>query len=94
MNFVLASVIFAVILATVGRPVWPAVVGRVADDGPAAAAGLQPGDVVTAVDGRPIAYWEDLDRAIATSQAEPPADDHAGRGPAGGRDRAEANRHA
>ena len=68
MNFVLASVIFAVILATVGRPVWPAVVGRVADDGPAAADGLQPGDVVTAVDGRPIAYWEDLDRAIATSQ--------------------------
>jgi len=56
MNFVLAWVIFTVVLATAGRPVWPAVLGRVAPDGPAAAAGLQPGDVVTAIDGRPIEY--------------------------------------
>ena len=34
MNFVLAAVIFAVVLATVGRPVWPAVVGKVADGQP------------------------------------------------------------
>jgi regulator of sigma E protease len=71
MNFVLAWVIFAVILAVVGRPVWPAVLGRVTADGAAAAAGLQPGDVVTAIDGRPIAYWEDLERAIAGSDGRP-----------------------
>ena len=68
MNFVLAAVIFGIILATVGRPVWPAIVGRVADDGPATTAGLQSGDGISAVDGRPIAYWEDLDRALAASQ--------------------------
>src|SRR4030095_14674235 len=34
MNFVLAAIIFSVILAAVGRPVWPAVVGRVTADGP------------------------------------------------------------
>jgi regulator of sigma E protease len=50
--------------------VWPAVVGRVAADGPAAA-DLRADDVVTAVDGRPIAFWEDLDRAVAGSQGRP-----------------------
>jgi len=67
MNFVLAALIFGVVLATVGRPVWPPVVGRVADGSPAAAAGLMTGDVVTRVDGRAITHWEDLDRAVAAS---------------------------
>jgi regulator of sigma E protease len=31
MNLVLAAVIFAVVLATLGRPVWPPVVGRVTE---------------------------------------------------------------
>ena len=67
MNFVLAAVIFAIVLATVGRPVWPAVLGRVTDNGPAAAAGLRSGDLVVAVDGRPIGSWEDLEYAVARS---------------------------
>src|SRR5262247_2296351 len=71
MNFVLAWVIFTVLLASVGRPVWPAVLGRVTADGPAAAAGLQTGDDVTAIDGRPIQYWEDLERATASSDGRP-----------------------
>jgi len=56
MNFVLAALIFSVVLATVGRPVWPPVVGRVAEGSPAAAAGLMTGDVVTRVDGRPVPH--------------------------------------
>ena len=71
MNFVLAAVIFAVVLATMGRPVSPAIVGRVAEDGPAAAAKLQSGDTVAAVDGRAIAFWEELYRAIMASQGRP-----------------------
>ena len=71
MNFVLAAVIFTIVLATVGRPVWPAMVGRVAEGSPAAAAGLRTDDVVTRVDGRPVAYWEDLDRAVAASNGRP-----------------------
>ncbi|MBI4635164.1 MAG: RIP metalloprotease RseP [Candidatus Rokubacteria bacterium] len=67
MNFVLAALIFSVVLATVGRPVWPAVLGRVADGGPAAAAGLRTGDVVLGVDGRRVSHWEDLERAVAVS---------------------------
>jgi regulator of sigma E protease len=71
MNFVLAAVIFALVFAFVGRPVWPAVVGHVDPTSPAAAAGIRTGDVVTAVDGTPIAYWEDLERRLADSGGRP-----------------------
>ena len=67
MNLVLAAVIFAVVLATLGRAVWPATVGKVADGSPAASAGLRTGDTIVAVNGRPVAYWEDLDRALVGS---------------------------
>jgi regulator of sigma E protease len=71
MNFVLAAVIFALVLATVGRPVWPAVIGRVADGSPAASAGLRTGDVVVGANGRPVRHWEDMERAIAASGGRP-----------------------
>ena len=67
MNFVLAAAIFGLVLATVGRPVWPAVIGRVTEGSPAATAGLRTGDRVVAVDGRTVSHWEDLERAISGS---------------------------
>lgn len=67
MNLVLAAVIFAGVLAVVGRPVWPPLVGRVVEGGPAAAAGVRSGDVVASVDGRPVVHWEDIERAVAGS---------------------------
>ncbi|MEX2146410.1 MAG: RIP metalloprotease RseP [Candidatus Rokuibacteriota bacterium] len=71
MNLVLAIAIAAAVLMTVGRPVWPPVVGRVSDGQPAAAAGLKSGDVVTAVNGKPVKHWEDLERAVAASDGTP-----------------------
>jgi regulator of sigma E protease len=71
MNFVLAFVIFSLVLATVGRPVWSPVIGRVAPGSPAAVAGLETGGRVVAVDGREISSWEDLERAIARSDGRP-----------------------
>ena len=71
MNFVLAAVIFTVVLATVGRPVWPPTIGRVAPAGAAAAAGLQTGDTIVKADGRRIAHWEDLERVVAASGGRP-----------------------
>jgi regulator of sigma E protease len=71
MNLVLAAVIFTIVLATVGRPVWPAMLGRVTENGPAAAAGLQTGDVVKAANGAPIANWEDFERRVAASRGRP-----------------------
>jgi len=71
MNFVLAAVIVSVVFATIGRPVWPPVAGRVVDRGPAAAAGLRTGDHILSVDGRRVSYWEDVDRAVAGSVGRP-----------------------
>ena len=71
MNFVLAVAIFAVVFATFGRPVWPAVVGRVLDGSPAAAAGIRSGDTVVEVNGRRVSYWEDLERTLADSGGRP-----------------------
>jgi regulator of sigma E protease len=71
MNFVLAAVIFMIVLATVGRPVWPAVIGRVTPGGPAASAGLRTGDAVVRVDAQRVAHWEDLERAVAASSGRP-----------------------
>jgi regulator of sigma E protease len=71
MNLVLAAVIFSVVLATLGRAVWPPVVGKVAEASPAAAAGLRTRDAIVAVNGQPVAYWEDLDRAVSQSRGRP-----------------------
>ena len=71
MNLILAAAIFTAVLAVLGRPVWPPTVGRVADGSPAAAAGLRVGDTIVALKGRPVAYWEDVDQAVAGSRGRP-----------------------
>ncbi len=73
MNFVLAIIIFTLVFATFGRPVWPAVVGRVAEGSPAAAAGLRTADTVVAVNDRPVRYWEDVERTLAGADGRPVA---------------------
>jgi regulator of sigma E protease len=70
MNFVLAAAIFAGVFVIMGRPVLPAVLGRIQADGPAAQAGLRTGDRVVAAEGRPVAHWEDLLRAVQEANGE------------------------
>ncbi|MEX2222817.1 MAG: RIP metalloprotease RseP [Candidatus Rokuibacteriota bacterium] len=64
MNFILAVFIAALMFMLIGRPVAPAEVGRVTEGGPAAQVGLRTGDRITAVDGKPVQYWEDLAHAV------------------------------
>lgn len=68
MNFVLAVLIAAAMFTLVGRPVAPAEVGRVAEGGPAAQAGLRTGDRITAVEGKAVRYWEDVARVVQAAE--------------------------
>lgn len=50
------------------RPPIPAEIGRVADDSPAALAGIRSGDRVLAIDDRPVSDWVDLVRMVRDSE--------------------------
>lgn len=69
-NLVFAFLIFAGVFALYGArvPSEVAKVGGVRDGKPAARASLQTDDIVTAVDGKPVATWEDLSSAIRASE--------------------------
>ncbi len=70
-NFLLAAVLYSGLYATIGRPVAdpnaPAIVGEVAPNSSAAAAGLKPGDAIRAVDATKIAAFEDLRRIVSAN---------------------------
>jgi S1-C subfamily serine protease len=55
-------------------PIDGAYVGSVRPDTPAAHAGLQPGDIITQVDRRPIATAAELERAVERAGAGQPLD--------------------
>jgi regulator of sigma E protease len=59
-NFLLAIVLFAALLITVGRQVPLPVVGQIMENSAAAQAGLKIGDQITAVDGKPVTKFVEL----------------------------------
>lgn len=63
-NFLLAIAIFAVLFASIGRPVSLPVVDSIVPDSPAEAAGIQPGDRIVAIDGAPIESFSDIQRIV------------------------------
>ena len=63
MNLLLPVLLFSVIFA-VGLPQADSVIGEVEPGSPAAVAGLQPGDRITAIDGRPVKWWKRIDEAL------------------------------
>lgn len=65
MNFLIGFIIFYAIVLAVGIPGGPTPeVGLVVEDSPAAAAGLQEGDVIVALGSYQIAEWDDLTKAL------------------------------
>lgn len=70
-NFVLAIVLFAGIFMAFGAEVVTPRLGSVEPGGVAARAGLLPGDLVTAVDGRPAEDFTELAQAVMLSAGTP-----------------------
>ncbi|ADK84119.1 membrane-associated zinc metalloprotease [Desulfarculus baarsii DSM 2075] len=67
-NVLFAFLLYYAVTLFWGQPMLTAQVGSLVDGMPAQAAGLRPGDVISAVDGRAIASWDDLREAIRASQ--------------------------
>ncbi len=63
-NFLLAVLLFAGLFAVAGQPVPAAVVGQVVPHSAAAAAGLAPGDRITAIDGVAVHRFRGVQRQI------------------------------
>ncbi len=70
-NFILAVAIFAALFVVFGRAEQTPRIGAVEPGSPAALAGFQVGDLVKAVNGRPIATFEDLQQATLLSTGLP-----------------------
>jgi regulator of sigma E protease len=66
-NFILSIAIFAGIFMSFGRQIIPARVDAVQENSAAAAAGIMPGDLIVAIDGRPIEGFADMQRIVSTS---------------------------
>lgn len=49
---------------TAEEPPLKPVIGKVVENGPAGEAGLRAGDVITAIDGRPVSAWSDVVEAV------------------------------
>lgn len=73
MNLVTAVVAFSLVFALygAGSPTDAAKIGGVMEGMAAQKAGLRRGDVVTSVDGKPIASWDALSQAVRASGGKP-----------------------
>lgn len=66
-NFVLAVLIFYLLFQIAGSYYVRPVVGAVADDSPALTAGVKPGDLIKAIDGKAVETWDDMVLLISKS---------------------------
>ena len=69
-NLLFAWLIFMVICMT-GVPTMTTRIGEVLKDKPASKAGMQKGDVITAINSKPISQWEQIAEAIAAGKGQP-----------------------
>lgn len=66
-NFILAILIFAMMLWIFGNRTMEPRVGRVAPDSPAAAAGFKAGDLIVAIDGAPVDGFSTVQQVVSTN---------------------------
>ena len=70
-NFFLAFLLFCGLHLVMGTQVMTAEVGQVREGSPADLAGIQKGDRVLAVEGRPVASWDALKEAVKDRAGDP-----------------------
>ena len=70
-NLILAVLIFSVILLLYGQPTLLPEVGKVLDGYPAQAAGIEDGDIITALDGRRVETWDEMADLIKANPGRP-----------------------
>jgi len=69
-NLIFAWLAF-IVLCMVGVPSITTRIGEVLKDKPAAKAGIQKNDVITGINGKAIAHWEEVAEAIAATKGKP-----------------------
>jgi regulator of sigma E protease len=70
-NFVLSTVLFAILLMTVGESLVPARVDRLVPGGAAARAGFQVGDIIKTIDGNPVDGFGTLQEYVGLRAGTP-----------------------
>ncbi|MTH97873.1 RIP metalloprotease RseP [Roseibium sp. RKSG952] len=70
-NFILAIAIFAMIFGVFGRTVITPMIETVQPNSAAAEAGLQSGDMVLAIDGKPVQTFSQMQRIVSASAGIP-----------------------
>lgn len=68
MNFLLAMLLFTVAYG-LGEPTFPALIGNVSPNSPAAAAGLRPGDTIVSVNNQSVKLFSDVQTIVSTAIA-------------------------
>lgn len=70
-NLIFALLVYFLVVSVWGLPTLSTLVGDVVAGAPAAAAGVQKGDKVMAIDGKPVAHWGEMVAAIQGSAGRP-----------------------
>ena len=70
-NFLFAIAVLAVIFVVKGQPFTPAEVGEVVANSAAEAGGVKPGDVIIAIDGRPVERFETVQQMVELNTGAP-----------------------
>ncbi|HTS91845.1 MAG TPA: RIP metalloprotease RseP [Stellaceae bacterium] len=70
-NFIFSLVVFAGFFMTIGQPFTSSEVSDVLPDSPAAHAGIQPHDVIVAIDGKSVDRFEDIVQTILLNTGTP-----------------------
>lgn len=68
-NLIFAWMIF-IVLCMMGVPTVTARIGEALKDKPAARAGVQKGDLITSINNKPIARWDEIAEGVAASKGQ------------------------